>query len=248
MIHEHHNAATISGKVVARTLLALPSLGLSEHSIAEKKENEENRPWMITSGSHAAAIQPPPPPPANVTFVVWGNHPTAVNQAIMLLQQVGHPIVERSRLDKIFDEQKIRLMHTSEDMAALLRVGQLVGADRITFVEVENNSETSSGTINTPGVIAPIGNIWVAAPPTSQNYSFTLYHVSVTVRSVKVDDGTIRWNGSATFNKPVTDPDSTIGFLTTAAMQRALCPIEKGYQWIEQGPWRKWGCKPPQQQ
>src|SRR5205823_14403119 len=87
-----------------------------------------------------------PSPSVKPAYVVWGNHPAAVSRTIEFLQRVGHPVVERSRLDAIFDEQKIRLMHTSEDISTLLRVGQLVGAGRIAFVEVETKSETRSGT------------------------------------------------------------------------------------------------------
>jgi len=247
VVKEDDSSGEITGKIIARTLLALPTIGFSEAKIARLKDEHEARPWMITSGSHVASPQPPTPP-ANVPFVVWGNHPAAVNRVMVLVQQGGNPIVERARLDAIFDEQKIRLMHSSEDMNALLRVGQMVGAGRVTFVEVEQRSETRSGTITTPGMIAPIGGIWIAAPPRSDNYSFTLHYVSVAVRTVKVDDGTIRWSGTASYDKPINNPEAAIGFLTEAAMRRAICPIEKGYEWIEQGPWRsKWGCKPPPQ-
>jgi len=244
VVREDDDTGVITGKVIARTLFALPTLGLSEASLSRKKEQEEARPWPITSGSHAAAVGSSPN--EKVTFVVWGDHPTAVNRVIALLQQAGHPIVERSRLNAIFDEQKIRLMHTPDDLSNLVRVGKLVGAGRIVFIEVETRSETRSGTITTPGLIAPIGGMWIATPPRSDSYSITLHHVSVSIRAVNVEDSTIRWSGTATYDKPVNNPEATIGFLTDAAMRRALCPIEKGYEWFEMSPWRnKWGCKPP---
>ncbi|MGH9427750.1 MAG: CsgG/HfaB family protein, partial [Terriglobia bacterium] len=189
-----------------------------------------------------------PPSSDKPAFVVWGNHPAAVSRIIELIQQAGYPIVERSRLDAIFDEQKTRLMHTSEDMPALLRVGQLVGAGRIAFVEAQQRSDTRSGTISTPGAIVPMGNVWITTPPTSESYSVTLYHVSVAVRAVNVEDGTIRWSGTAAYNKPINNPEFALGLLAEGAFRRAVCPIEKGYRWIEQGPWRnKYGCLPPQE-
>jgi hypothetical protein len=245
VIREDDNAAVITGKVVARTLLALPTLGLSEFSISGKKLQEEARPLPITTGFHTPHYGTYKIPPEKVPFVVWGNHPTAVSRVSEFLQRDGYPIVERSRLNAIFDKQKIRLSQTPEDMSALLQVGKMVGAARITYVEFQRNSETPRGTAAPLGVVAPIGGITPAMPPASQN-SLTLGQVGVTVRTVNVEDGTIRWTGTATSNKPVANPEAAMAWLTQAAISRALCPFEKGYRWIEAAPWRKnWGCLPP---
>ena len=131
-------------------------------------------------------------------------------------------------------------------MSALLRVGKMVGAARLTYVEVQQNSETPRGTATPLGVVAPIGGVWIATPPTSLNHSATLHHVRVVVRTVTVEDGTIRWTGTATSSKPIENPEAALGWLIEAAMTKALCPFEKGYEWTEAAPWRKnWGCIPP---
>jgi len=245
VIREDDNTAVITGKVIARTLLALPTLGFSEFSISRKKVQEEARPLPITSGFHASLLGTKTPP-EKIPHVVWGNHPTAVSRASELLQRDGYPIVERSRLNSIFEKQKIRLSQTSEDMSALLWAGKMVGAVRLTYVEVQQNSETPRGTAPPLGVVAPIGGVTPAIPPPSQYYSRTPGNVGVTVRTVNVEDGTTRWSGTATWNKPVANPEAAIGWLIEAAMSKALCPFEKGYDWIEAAPWRKhWGCLPP---
>lgn len=60
------------------------------------------------------------------------------------LQNLELRIVERSRLQQLFDEQKIRLMYSSDDDAQILRVGKILGAGSIVFVEVETSSSQTS--------------------------------------------------------------------------------------------------------
>ena len=74
--------------------------------------------------------------PAPVNRISVRNHATAGNQVITLAQQTGLTVVERARLQQIFQEQQIRLTHTADDDADILRVGKLVGADRVIFVAV----------------------------------------------------------------------------------------------------------------
>jgi hypothetical protein len=50
------------------------------------------------------------------------------------LQKRGFTLVERSYLNLVLREQKVRLTNTSEDEADLLQVGRLVGAEQIIFV------------------------------------------------------------------------------------------------------------------
>src|SRR5262252_3483414 len=78
-------------------------------------------------------------------FIVWGNHAGATQAAMELVQQGGHTIVERARLQELFDEQQIRLTHTSDDDARVLKVGRLAGGDRVVFVEASDKPEIVSG-------------------------------------------------------------------------------------------------------
>ncbi len=244
VVREDDNKAVITGKIVARTLLALPTLGLSEVGISRKKKQQEARPWPIATGYHASLLGANNIPPEKVPFVVAGNHPPAVSRMIELLQRDGYPIVEQSRLNAIFDKQKIQLQQTSEDMTALLQAGKMVGAARITYVEVQQNSGPPRST--TLGVVAQMDGMGGPTPATSQNHSPALRYVSVAVKTVNVRDGAIRWAGTATYNKPVDSTEAAIAWLIQAAMSRALCPFEKNYEWIQAGPWRKnWGCLPP---
>jgi len=71
--------------------------------------------------------------------VLWAPHPSqgsmvAYGAAMPWLQKRGFTLVERSYLNLVLREQKVRLTNTSEDEADLLQVGRLVGAEQIIFV------------------------------------------------------------------------------------------------------------------
>lgn len=90
--------------------------------------------------------------PKAIRFVVWSNHPGAGNHIIGILRKAGATVVERARLQEVFNEQKIRLSHTPDDDADVLRVGRLIAADRVIFVEVTVNSvNVSSGYVGQYG-------------------------------------------------------------------------------------------------
>ncbi len=103
--------------------------------------------YTITSGSHIRASdeelansQKRGQPKPTRRYVVWGNHQGATNAVIEEPQRHGTRVVERARLQAIFDEQKISLTHSSEDDMNLVRVGMLAGADRAIFVEASERT------------------------------------------------------------------------------------------------------------
>jgi hypothetical protein len=150
---------------------------------------------------------------------VWSNHPRAGNQLITLARRVGLVVVERARVQQIFDEQKIRLTHSPVDDAHILRAGKLIGADRVFFVEVTEKSIVVSQ--------AQVSLYNGSARPE------TVYHLSVAVRGVDVETGAIRWSGTARVPQAITNPEEAAGILAEVATVRALCPVESGYQWKE---------------
>lgn len=166
-------------------------------------------------------------------FVAWGNHSGATHTAIERLQQDGNTVLERARLQEIFEEQKIRLTHSSDDDASVLKVGKIAGADRVVFVEASDSSQALNRTF-----VGAYGGA---------SRSETVHYVSVSVRAVNLESGEIRWSGHATLSQPVNDPESAFTVLTIAAMNRAVCSLErKEVTWIEfvgGDPSRMWGCQ-----
>jgi hypothetical protein len=216
--------------------------------------------YTITSGSHIRASdkelansQKPDQPKPTFRFVVWGNHQGSINAVIETLQQAGERVVERARLQEIFDEQKISLTHSSEDDMNLLRVGKLAGADRVIFVETTERTESFTPSLSPlhrfflgleAGGAAQQGRdpLYLKTPRPNP---VTVYRPSVTVRAVRVDTGEIIWSGSSTTSQAVNDPEVALSILTKAAMARAVCPIEREAEWIEAASdsSQQWGCK-----
>ena len=179
--------------------------------------------YPITTGSRA------PIDPANkdkkFRLVVWATHPAIASPIMSLVQKAGHTVVERSRLDQLFKEHEIRLTHTPDDDAQILRVGKLLGAERIIFAEHTISSNVVSSTYE------------------GGSRSETVYHVSVAVRAVNVETGEVRWSGSAQYPSPINNPEAGLSFLTQSAIARAICPIEMGWKWTEPSASDQGGCR-----
>lgn len=87
--------------------------------------------YPMTTGAHI-------PTAGHTTgrFVVWANHSGVGQYITSLVLRAGQTVVERHRLEEVFNEQRIRLMHTPDDYAHALRVGRMVGATHVIFAEV----------------------------------------------------------------------------------------------------------------
>lgn len=181
--------------------------------------------YPVTTGSHSTLEKIDPAKPRRV--VVWGNHSAVVNATTQYLQQGKLIVIERARLKQVLAEQKIRLTSTPDDEADLLRVGRLLGADWIVFAEANiTSAEERGASVNAYG---------------GESYARTVFHLSVSVRNVSVETGEIRWSGTATYPRPIRNPEQGLIYLTNSAIARATCPIESGYAWSD-----KDGCQKDQ--
>ena len=144
------------------------------------------------------------------TAIVWGQHKGAVGETVTSLQQWGLRIVERSRLQQVFEEQKIILTYSTDDDAQILKVGKILGADSIVFVETETSSSQTSQAF----VYQYYGS----------SSSETVTNASVAVRGVNVETGEVMWTGTAHYPQAINNPEAGIIYLTRVAVMRGLCP------------------------
>ena len=152
-------------------------------------------------------------PASGSTVVVWGQHKGAVGETVTLLQQWGLRIVERSRLQQVFDEQKVRLTYSTDDDAQILKVGKILGAGSIVFVETEtSSSQTTQASVNQYG---------------GDFSSERLTNASVSVRGVNVESGEVMWTGTAHYPRAINNPEAGIVYLARTAVLRGLCPAWK---------------------
>jgi hypothetical protein len=172
--------------------------------------------YPVSTGSHA--IPGPDSKPVK-SVVVWSNDAGVGNTLISIFQKFDIVVVERAQLQQVFKEQQVRLTHTSDDDADILRVGKLIGADRVVFAEASNReARSSSASVNQYG---------------GEYSSHVGYHLRVAVRGVEVETGKIRWSGNAANAGAVNNPEDSLTALAMLALLRAICPVEKGYVWVE---------------
>ena len=143
--------------------------------------------------------------------VIWGGHPAATGTAINWLQRQGLRIVERAQLQKVFDEQSIRLTHTPDDEAQVLRVGKLIGADVVVFLDtpVTGGSRTVGG-----GFV--YGNVG-----SSSLDSASVYSTSAWIRGVSIDTGEVLWSATARYTESFSNLDHVVALLTCHALATA---------------------------
>ena len=138
------------------------------------------------------------------TYVIWSNHVGISHYLMGRLLQAGHRVVERSRVDQIFAEQRFRLMYTPDREADVLHIGAMAGATQVIFVNAESSRDRKQ---------------------------------SVSLRSVEVESGTVRWVGTATVETDgfyvIDKAEQSLIALAGLAFSRALCETERGWQWKE---------------
>lgn len=150
-------------------------------------------------------------PKSGDRVVVWGGHPAATGSAINWLQRQGLRIVERAQLRKVFDEQHIQLTHTPDDEAQVLRVGKLLGANAVVFIDtpVTGGSRTSGGSF-------AYGNVG-----SSSLDSASVYSTSAWIRGVSIETGEVLWSATARYQESFSNLDNMLAVLTCHALGTA---------------------------
>jgi hypothetical protein len=79
--------------------------------------------------------QTPPPMQKPPPLAVWGTTSSVVGAATTWLQKRGLSVIERTRLQNILTEQKVRLTATTDHEGDLLSIGKLAGASVLVFAD-----------------------------------------------------------------------------------------------------------------
>lgn len=155
------------------------------------------------------------------TVVIWANDPNTMHHLAGILLSWGYGVVERARLQRILDEQNLRisLANSTEQLnEEILKAGKLAGASQVLFVEV-------------------------AHEPTWKNRNEAT-SAQAALRMVSVETGQIRLSGTAHVS---TDGlyvlrDTQEEALAELALRRAVCPIEAGWLWQDPSEDMAGGC------
>ncbi len=201
IIRPDDSGGEVTAKIAARIPLGLITLGLSEANISKLK-----RSAPVTDGFHQSL------PESNATIVVLGDNSIAASAAVTWLQKRGLKIVERTGLQKVFNEQAIRLTHTPDDEAIFLKVGHLLGASTIVLIDTLTSSGQVSQSSMYFGKYGGYGG----------SYSTTVSSSGVSVRAVDVENGSLVWTGRANYRvQSAGAPEDAITKLTCQALATA---------------------------
>ena len=163
------------------------------------------------------------------SIFVWGNHPVVVTAAIDAVKNSRNKLAKSRRGYEIFKANP--LAYTS-DAEQILKVGKLLGADRVIVAERASSSSSVSVTRRNPYSGAPQG----------RGSSDKFYSQNVTITCVDVESGKTVWAVTAGYLRLDARTDSELANLTRLGMERGFCPIGSGYEWIEMGP-EGGGCR-----
>ncbi len=185
-------------------------------------------PYPVTTGFHVPVAQNAQT--VKRRYVIWSNHP-AVEQAIIEgLQNAGHTVIDRTRVEDALPERKSKPIRTHADEAAILDAAQRIEVERVVFAQVTitpavvgrtNHSPSSNG--DAPAKLFFSGAF----------FSDPAFNAEVSVHSVAVDTGELRWSGTASYPAPITNPDKGAVSLARIAIARAKCLVTAGFEWKE---------------
>lgn len=182
-----------------------------------------NGPKIMSSGS---AIDFKPAKPISRTAMVVGDNASAVQAIVSILQRLNFKVVERANMDRLMQEQAFQLIHG--DHADTLRLGQMLGASQVVFVESSIQSRNHG-----EAAFASTG-LYGAGRHTSHE----VRSLGVNVRGVLVDNGLTLWTGSAWLDQDVDWPaDPVLSKLADRAYAHAMCshPVNrKAFHWSDE--------------
>lgn len=185
-------------------------------------------PYPVTTGFHVPVDQNAPS--VKHRYVVWSNHPAVESSIAEGLRNAGHTVIERARLQEIIPEPKGRAMLTANEESDILGAARLLNVERVVFAQVVLKPAVVGQTNPSPSLN---GDTPARSFFSDSFFSGPAFNVSVSVHSVAVDTGKLRWNGTASYPIPITDPDKEVVFLAHTAIARAKCLITAGFEWKE---------------
>ncbi|WP_447972481.1 hypothetical protein [Nitrospira sp. Kam-Ns4a] len=155
----------------------------------------------------------------SLTYVVWVDHEWVRDVVVKWLKERGHTVVEGVRLEKILEENKLKLSNTPDDEKRIMVAAKMAGAQQVLF-----GSSTISTEFEARRVITEHGGL---------GQKPTYYYVTVHLRSFDLETGNLAWRSTARYSGPVGYPVASLVTLAVWALARGMCPTEAGFTWTD---------------
>ncbi len=170
--------------------------------------------YVVTEGSTKRL------PPKNARVAVWGLRPVVTNTVVGWLRERGHVVIEPAELQRLFDQQNVRVTRSFADEQQALRAAKELQAKLVIVTQsalgttVVDSTSTTTAAVPFPGAV-----------PT------TFSSASVALRGFEVASGELVLNGTAKYPQQLaTTGQDTLEILTCKALETA------------------WGLTPPGEQ
>lgn len=150
-------------------------------------------------------------------YVVWVDHEWVRDAVTKWLQDRGHTVVDGVVLQKILDENKIKITNTPDDEKSIMRAARLASAQQVLFGTSKISSEYEARRI-----ITEHGGL---------GQKPTYYDVMVSLRSFDLETGNLAWRSSARYSTLTGYPIPSLVTLAVWAIARGMCPTEEGFDW-----------------
>ncbi|MGQ0811947.1 MAG: hypothetical protein ACT4OO_12090 [Nitrospiraceae bacterium] len=135
--------------------------------------------------------------------VVWGSRSNAVQNVTTWLLKRGYTIVDQTKLLQVAGEQRIVMTSYQYQDSDVLRIGRLVGARQVIFVDTDIASMEVT--------------VFDGGLPEKQ----TVHSGSMTIRAVDVETGEIHWSGKARYGERFPHLDEGLNRLACHALATA---------------------------
>jgi hypothetical protein len=181
------------GANLRNTFLAVAALLLTLAGCHSYKTH----PVTQTDGSHIKL------PKASTKAVVWGTRPEAVQSLTTWLLKRGLILVDDIKMKQVASDIHLDRPHSLVSSADVFRLGKLLGAKQVIFIEAEVSTWQPSEI------------------ETFFGQTSTIYTASVFIRALDAETGEIHWNGKALSIDKFTDLKEGIHHLTCHALATA---------------------------
>lgn len=148
IVREEDSDSVVTRKVMARVLLGMTSLGMSEMVIGiEEAYEADSLLSPVTEGFYKYDLRRPS------TLIVLGNHPNAVAAATNSFVRLGVRVIDPAQVEGLLAKHPIPSVYTVEFEAEVRTVGKTLGVEQAVFVR------TAPHTVSLQGVSVETGEI-----------------------------------------------------------------------------------------
>ncbi len=170
--------------------------------------------YVVTEGSTKRL------PPKNARVAVWGLRPVVTSTVTEWLRERGYAVIEPAELQRLFDQQNVRVARSFADEQQALRAAKELKAELVIVTQSALGTTVVDSTATT-----------TAATPFPGTVPTTFSSASVALRGFEVASGELVLSGTAKYPQQLAAAgQATLAVLTCKALETAWGVTPAGEQ------------------